>query len=350
MGAVLGLSLTSTEVTWALVDDAERTLVDHDSLELDSDCENTARPGIDIDVARVAARGGHGLARACGLEVDRLRLVWTPDAEACGRRLRSDLRSLGVTVDAVPLTCATRVLIDPRDFDMPPLVALAYGAALAEVDPAEAITVALPRQVPTVRPKRPVRVLAAAIGVAAAAAVAAVVLTSGSVPEIEPAASAASAPAGADAGWVSVTAPVDGAAEPLRKVVNEPVQAYQAAPIHIAAPAAVPAAAALAAPAPAVLPPPDALPGPVPVAAPITAPEPLVPEVAPLTGGTATEPSAEPHLPAAEQQHLPGAEPLVAPLPGPEAQAPQVLAPQPQTPAGADPEMTVPANVFTALP
>ncbi|OKH64354.1 hypothetical protein EB72_09700, partial [Mycobacterium sp. SWH-M1] len=159
MGAVLGLSLTSTEVTWALVDDAERTVVDHDSVELED--------GIDtgVDVARLAARGGHGLARACGLDVDRLRLVWTPDAEACGRQLRTDLRSLGVTVDAVPLACATRVLIDPQDCDMPPLVALAYGAALAEVDPAEAITVALPRVVGR-RRARPVRVLAAAMGVA----------------------------------------------------------------------------------------------------------------------------------------------------------------------------------------
>lgn len=85
-----------------------------------------------------------------------------PDAEACGRRLRTDLSTLGVTVDAVPLACATRVLIDPDDSDMPPLVALAYGAALADVDPAEAITVALPRVV--ARRKRPTRVLAAAMG------------------------------------------------------------------------------------------------------------------------------------------------------------------------------------------
>lgn len=334
MGAVLGLSLTSTEVTWALVDDADRTVVDHDSVELDTRSDTV------IGVARLAARGGHGLARACGLDVDRLRLVWTPDAEAAGRQLRTDLRSLGVTVDAVPLACATRVLIDPQDCDMPPLVALAYGAALAEVDPAEAITVALPR---VVAPrKRPVRVLAAAMGVAAAAAVGAIFLTAGSVPEVEPAANAAAAPAGADPGWVSVPAPADAANEPLRKVVAAPSAAdVTAAPLRVAAPvssapAALQAPVARDAPAPVAdaLPVPDALPGPVTVAAPEAE------AVAPVATGTDAAPSAAPHLPVADQQHLPGAEPLVAPLPGPGAEAP----------ASPDTEMTVPANVFTALP
>lgn len=338
MGAVLGLSLTSTEVTWALVDDAERTVVDHDSVELDDSIDTG------VDVARLAARGGHGLARACGLDVDRLRLVWTPDAEACGRQLRTDLRSLGVTVDAVPLACATRVLIDPQDCDMPPLVALAYGAALAEVDPAEAITVALPRVVGR-RRARPVRVLAAAMGVAAAAAVGAIFLTAGSVPHVEPAATAAATPAAADPGWVSVTAPVDTAAEPLRKVVTAPAPEYAAAPARVAAPVAVPVPAAVATPAPAALSGPATLPGaatlPAPDALPGPAPEALAAE-ATNTGAAAAAPSAEPHLPVTAQQHLPGAEPLVAPLPGPEAGA--------AAPALPDMEMTVPVNVFTALP
>lgn len=78
MGAVLGLSLTSTEVTWALVDEADRTVVDHDSLEFDAGID------VDTDIARLAARGGHGLARACGLDVDRLRLVWTPTPKHVG--------------------------------------------------------------------------------------------------------------------------------------------------------------------------------------------------------------------------------------------------------------------------
>ncbi|MCG7596726.1 hypothetical protein [Mycobacterium sp. PSTR-4-N] len=350
MGAVLGLSLTSTEVTWALVDEAERTVIDHDSLELDGGSETGT--DIDTDIARLAARGGHGLARACGLDVDRLRLVWTPDAETRGRRLRTDLRSLGVTVDAVPLVCATRVLIDPQDCDIPPLVALAYGAALAEVDPAEAITVALPRV--ATRRKRPVRVLAAAIGVAAAAAVGAVFLTAGSVPEVEPAASAAAAPAAAEPGWVSVTAPVDAAAEPALKFVTAPSPTYAAAPVRVAAPAAPAAPRALAAPAPAVVAAPEALPGPgalpgpdalpapnaLPGPAPVASPEgPEAPEAI-ATSGTPTAPSSAPHLPVDDQQHLPGAEPLVAPLPGPDTEAPALP----------DTEMTVPVNVFTALP
>ena len=340
MGAVLGLSLTATEVVWALVDEAARTVADHDAVECD------AGPGIAV----AAARGALALARACGLEVERVRLVWTPDARADGVRLRALLDSLGIDTEAVPLTCATRVLVDPGQSDMPPLVALAYGAALAEVDPAEAITVALPRQTPTRRRRRRTPVLAAALGVAAAAAVGAVFLTAGSVPQVEPAASAVAPPAGADPGWVSVTAPADGATEPLRKVVTEPSASpssggyvqwaapVHAAPVHAApvpaapavvAPEAVPAPQAAplaeAVPAPDALPAADALPGPdaLPAAEALPAPE-----------------AASPHLPVAEQQHLPGAEPVVAPLPGPDVEAPALP----------DTDMTVPVNLFTALP
>lgn len=327
MGAVLGLSLTATEVVWALVDEATRTVADHDAVEWDADPATAA----------AAARGAHALARACGLDVERVRLVWTPDAQAHGQRLLSHLGSLGIDAEAVPLTCATRVLVDPAQCDMPPLVALAYGAALAEVDPAEALTVPLPRQTPARRPRRPARVLAAALGVAAAAAVGAVFLTAGSVPQVEPAASAVVPPAGADPGWVSVTAPADATTKQQRKVVtesSEPATGYvqyaapvKAAPVSAPIPEAIPAAAPApeAVPAPAAMPVPEAAPGPE------TAP---VPEAAPVPAG-----AAEPHLPATDQ-HLPGAEPVVAPLPGPDAETPQLP----------DTQMTVPVNLFTALP
>ncbi|BBX70244.1 hypothetical protein [Mycolicibacterium psychrotolerans] len=332
MGAVLGLSLTATEVVWALVDEAARTVADHDAVEWDTSPATAA----------AAARGAHALARACGLEVERVRLVWTPDAEVHGLRLRAHLGSLGVDAEAVPLTCATRVLVDPGQCDMPPLVALAYGAALADVEPAEALTVPLPRQTPARRPRRPARVVAAALGVAAAAAVGAVFLTAGSVPHVEPAASAIAPPAGADPGWVSVTAPADGAAEPLRKVVTEPSEPststgyvqyaapLTAAPVSAAVPEAVPVPAAV--PVPEAVPVSEAVPAPAAVPVPEAVP---APEAVPVP-----EAAAEAHLPATDQQHLPGAEPVVAPLPGPDAEAP--LLP--------DTDMTVPVNLFTALP
>ena len=361
MGAVLGLSLTATEVVWALVDEAARTVADHDAVEY----------GTSSATAAAAARGAHALARACGLEVERVRLVWTPDAEAHGLRLRTYLGSLGIDAEAVPLACATRVLVDPGQCDMPPLVALAYGAALADVEPAEAFTVALPRQTAARRPRRPARVLAAALGVAAAAAVGAVFLTAGSVPQVEPAASAVAPPAGADPGWVSVTAPVDRAAGSLRKVVTESSEPsastgyvqyaapVKAAPVHaVPVPEAVPAPASLpapeAVPVPANLPGPEAVPVPEAVPAPANLPAPeAVPVPASLPApeaAPAPEAVAEPHLPAAEQQHLPGAAPVVAPLPGPDAETPPLPGPDAETPPLPGPDMTVPVNLFTALP
>lgn len=338
MGAVLGVSLTATEVVWALVDETARTVADHDAVEWDAD------PAI----AEAAARGAHALARSCGLEVDRVRLVWTPDARAEGMRLRAHLDSLGIDTEAVPLTCATRVLVDPGQSDMPPLVALAYGAALAEVEPSEAITDALPLQTAVRRPRGRTRVVAAALGVAAAAAVGAVFLTAGWVPQVEPAASAVVPAAGSDPGWVSVTAPASGASEPLRKIVTAPAEASSpassgsvqwAAPVA-AAPVASPVVAAVSPPiAAAAVPDAEALPAAQALPAAVSAPE-AAPAVVPGPETLPAPEAAEPHLPAAEQQHLPGAEPVVAPLPGPDAAAPVLP----------DTEMTVPVNLFTALP
>ena len=356
MGAVLGLSLTADEVTWALVDTSDRTVVDHDTLECDADG----------GIAGAAARGAHALAMATGLNVERVRMVWTPDATTCSTRLQARLHELGFQPEAVPLTCATRVLIDPSQGDMPSLVALAYGAALAEVDPAEAITVTLARQAPQTHRRRPAPYVAAGLGVAAAAAVAAVFFVhAGSVPQIEPAANAA---AQSDPGWVSVTAPA-AAADPLRKVVTEsssPESAQPAVPDAIAYAAPVPQPAPAAA---APHPEPTAVPmvtavaaapaGPVTEAAPLAAAP--VPDAVPAAEAAVAAPAAEAvvaapaaeavvaapaaeadqqHLPAVDQQHLPGAAPLVAPLPGPEAPA----APAP------GPDMTDPANLFTAVP
>ncbi len=272
MSTVLGLSLTATEVVWALVDVSDGTVLDHDALEWEAGAA----------IAGTAARGARSIANADGVDVDRVRLIWTPAVAAAGRRLEIELRSLGFdAVEAVPWHCATRVLVKPEESDMPARVVLAYGAAMAVIDPSEAFTVPLRAQDAPRPRRRPARVLAAAIGVVAAAAVGAVFVSAGSPPQVEPAAAAAEQPA-SDPGWVSVTAPGT-AAEPLRKVVN----ADAAPPLRRAA-AAVPAWTP---------------PAGTPVA-------------------SAATPAAVPHLPVAGQQHLPGAQPAAVPLPGPEPSVP----------------------------
>jgi hypothetical protein len=45
VGAVLGLSLTATEIVWALVDEAARTVADHDAVEWDTDPATAAAAG-----------------------------------------------------------------------------------------------------------------------------------------------------------------------------------------------------------------------------------------------------------------------------------------------------------------
>jgi hypothetical protein len=118
---------------------------------------------------------------------------------------------------------------------------------------------------------------------------------------------------------VSVTAPSNAAAEPLRKIVTEYTEPVESAASWRSA----------------------------------------------YTAKPAPKPAAVPHLPATEQEHLPGAQPLLAPLPGPVDPAPVATAPDPvaadpaavapdPAPVAADqlpdPGMTVPVNLFSALP
>ena len=138
MRTVLGLSLNSNDVAWMLVDAAAGTVLDHDVLEFHADAE----------IAGAAARGAHAIARACGFEVDRVRLTWSSDAGADGLRLRTRLETLGFShVEAIPLACAMAVIVAPEAMDMAPRSALAYGAALAPVSPSEAITVPVVQQI-----------------------------------------------------------------------------------------------------------------------------------------------------------------------------------------------------------
>ena len=175
---VLGLSLTSDDVVWVLVDEADGTVADHDSVEFNADAE----------IAGAAARGAHAIATAGGFDVERIRLTWSNAVGREGLRLRSRLAGLGFdNVEAVPLHCAGAVLVDPN---MEPALALAYGAALAEVDVYDAITVPLSTR-PKPRRTRRGRVALAVLGAAAAAVTGGLLLTSGSLPQAEQTAAAA---------------------------------------------------------------------------------------------------------------------------------------------------------------
>ena len=244
---VLGLSLTSDEVVWVLVDETDRTVADHDSVEFRADS----------DVAGACARGARAIAAADGIDVERIRLTWSDDVARDGLRLRSRLSSLGFdNVEAVPLRCAGAVMVDPG---MEPSLALAYGAALADVSVHEAITVPLATRTKSVKTHRG-RIALAVLGAAAAAALGGLLLTSGSLPHVEQTASASAAaepPASADPGWVAVSAPAETAGVMVRKVVEalDADVVAAAAPVQETVPqAAEPVAVAVAEPAPVAVP------------------------------------------------------------------------------------------------
>jgi hypothetical protein len=344
VGAVLGLSLTADDVVWALVDADNGELLDHDALEFDTDSE----------IAGAAARGAEAIATAGGLAVDRVRLVWSDDVELEGKRLRSRLTRLCCAhVEAVPMACAVAAPVAEDAMDMAPRLALAYGAARAEVSLHEAMTVPLPLR--PVAPRRTHRRIAAAVFGAAAAAVAAVffVAAAGSEPQVMPAAATTDQVPAADPGWVTVSAPTDGVAESLRKVVPTPPplkstpKYYPVRPVVAAPLKAAPALSAPAEAAPVVSAPAEAAPvvsAPAEAAPVVSAPAEAAPAVsAPAEAALPavdSEPAQVPHLETTGQSHLPGVQ-APGPLPGP-ADAGTVPLP--------GPEMTDSQNLFTATP
>ena len=335
MGMVLGLSLTSDDVVWVLVDPADRSVADHDSVDVTADTE----------IAHAAARGAQAIANAGGLVLDRVRVTWTDDVARDGLRLRSQLSCLGFDdVDAVPLRSAGAVMVDP---ELDPSLALAYGAALADVEPHEALTEPVhTRPVATRRARRAAMVL----GAAAVAAVGGLLFVPGSPLQIGHAAATADQPAAAEPGWVAVPAPTDGAATTQRKVVAALTVEVPAAAAPVQAPTVQAAPeASEAAPMVAVEPTPlgvPHLPAEVPHlgAPPAEAAEALqaaAPEAVPAEAQLAEALPAEPAQAAqpipTEQPHLPPE--LVAA--GPVAVGPA------EAPA---PDMTVSANLSTQTP
>lgn len=283
MHTVLGLSLKSDDVAWALLDTADGTVIDHDALQSQGDAET----------AVAAVRSAHAIAKACGFEVDRVRLTWTADAAREGLRLRARLGRLGFgDIESVPMACATTVLVDPGATDITPRVALAYGAALAVVEPSEAI--AAPVVKPTSKHSR--RIVSSGLGVAAAVAVGLLCLSAGAPTQFQPPSTTAEGHVRSDAGWATVPVPSDVTATPMRKVV--------VTPSYVESPSTVPAQANVA-----------------------------VRAVAP----TAPEPTPTP----AETPHLSGASPSAGPVSG---LTDSVSSPTPE------PDITEVVNALVALP
>lgn len=355
MGAVLGLSLTSDDVVWILVDPVDRSVLDHDAFELPDDAEITG----------TAAKGAQAIAAAAGLEVDRVRLTWSDTARHEGLRLLTRLRCLKFEhVDAVPLASVMAVPVNAAHEDMAPRLALAYGAALAEVALSDAITEPVTQQTPAPRRFRRPAVYAA-LGLTAAAGVGVLVLATASVPQVEPAATTAEQSAPPDPGWVSVPAPAGASGALNRKVVTLPSETAQQAPVPVEAAAPVQVAdvadpepaVALSVPEPAALPVPEPAALSVPEPTALSVPEPTAPEAVvtqtepvaalqefePVGALPAEVPMGQPHLPDGahlpDVAHLPGAQPAAGPV---------VDSPAPVPAPG--PEMTEPLNVFTALP
>ena len=101
---VLGLSLTSDDVVWVLVDEADGTVIDHDVIEVHEDAE----------MAGAAARGAHAIATNGGFDVTGVRLTWSDVAAQDGLRLRTRLSACGFrTVEVVPYRCAVAVMVHP---------------------------------------------------------------------------------------------------------------------------------------------------------------------------------------------------------------------------------------------
>jgi hypothetical protein len=103
---VLGLSMTSTSVGWAILDGqgGDAITLDHDAF----DVQSGAGLG-DMSQHAAAARGAHAIATTSGHTVGSVRVTWSQDVEASATALLKSLADLGFdNVFAIPLSQATR--------------------------------------------------------------------------------------------------------------------------------------------------------------------------------------------------------------------------------------------------
>ena len=317
----MGLSLTSDEVVWALIDAAD----DHGCRLLDHDALAVTDLG---DTAVKAARSALALATADGVDIDVVRVVVGPGdvPDEIPDDVVVRLRSMGFR--------SAEVVGPPGALDalqsFTPCLRAAIGAAAYPSRRA----CATPASAAPTRARR--SLVAGVLGAAAAAVLSVLFVTNGSMPQNAHATPAVEATAAAtESGWISVPVASTTGAQVTRKVVTAPPLqsapasvaydsapasvAYDSAPASVAydsAPASVPAAVA-----------------PLPEAAAAVAPAPeLTAAVAPVSEAP-TAATSQPHLDS------------TAPLAGP----PPAVPADPAAPTAAL-EMTDLSNVFTALP
>lgn len=167
MRVVMGLSLTSSSAVWVLVDTYDGKILADEVVPLESVNE----------VARPTARSVQSFALQSDHEIDGVRLVWDAadsTARQQGIRLRTKLRLFGFDTVETVTEDAAREGRNRTARHIAPHLVLAYGAARADLDEADArnmlrrLAARVPLRVPSAIPVR----LAAAASVAALAVVA----------------------------------------------------------------------------------------------------------------------------------------------------------------------------------
>lgn len=325
MRLVLGVSLTASSAVWVLVDTVNGKILAEEVVNLDS---------VD-EIARATARSVQAFDMQTEHDVEGVRMTWSDDARQHGIRLRTKLRLFGFAIVESVSEDAAREGRNKTARHLAPHLALAYGAARADLhaDEGRGVLRRLTGRVP-------VRVAAAVCAVAlVGVGLSAFVAMSPSDP------------------------PANTAAEATPPQPELPVKPIRPAP---PAPAATPQAAAPQAVSPTEVPAPSAAPEPVAVWQPATTEAP--PEVAAAPQDTA-EALTDPTVPAAAAAavqatspaavgvgvpHLPGARPVVGPAqaqPAPLAPRPAPAAPKPVNNLAPPPPLPpVLSTLFGALP
>ena len=303
MRLVLGLSLTASSAVWVLVDTVDGTILAEEIVALDSVAE----------IARATARSVQAFDAQTEHDIEGVRMTWSGDASQHGIRLRTKLRLYGFdTVETVSAQDARDGRIKTARH-LAPHLALAYGAARADLDPDEGGGVLRRLAVRT------------PIGVAAAACAAAVI----------------GAGLYAFVGASTPTAPETAAAEPTPPQSVRPVT-----PVFAAAPPVVPTTPQAAEPVAAPVAAPVAVPEPVSAWQPVTSTvEPdvsAVPEV--VTEIAVNSPAPEAISASMGEPHLHAVQPVAGPV---QPQQPVPMLPQPVLPPPLPPVLS---GLFGALP
>jgi len=124
MRLVLGLSLTASSAVWVLVDTVNGEILAEEVVALDSLHE----------IARAAARSVQAFDVQTGHDIEGVRMTWSDDARQHGIRLRTKLRLFGFDAVETVSEDHAREGRNKTARHIAPHLALAYGAARADLD------------------------------------------------------------------------------------------------------------------------------------------------------------------------------------------------------------------------